>query len=338
MWYSGLISGLATTPTKLTRRKLNKWKNDIVFQNEFCRNVLDGLHRYKIKGLPDTCSERVVIQSLLWTGTVFFFEKEGSLFALAGMPDGSGVNVYEDFAGAYVYGANGYNEHINVYLPGSDKARFLTETINGQANADARGVMVRENELLFPFINQTYYYAERQMDTLRKLEVAEKNAAMPYIIAAKESVVNTINTMMQKRDENESYILSTGVFDPSKDIKMFPFEISADSIRTMTATYDWYRSQYKVLCGQMANLNVDKKGENIISDEISVDQEYVESQYNNVIQSIQAGLDDVNEIFSDILTEKIEVVPANEIKTEKSDNSDNGGNDGDNDNDAADVQ
>lgn len=297
MWYSGLVTGLSNQTTKLSRRKLAKFKNDYVFQNEFVRNVLDAMHRYAIEGLPKTVSERIVLQSLLWTGSVFFFEKNGAIFALPGMPDGSGVNVYEDFAGAYVYGANGYNEHIHVYLPGSDESKFLLDTINGDGTTQARGVMVRENELLFPFINQTYYYAERQMDTLRKIEVAEKNAACPYWIVAKQSVVNTIKETMKQRDENMDFIMSSGVFDP-KDVSLMPFDISADSIRVMTATYDWYRSQYKVLCGQMANLNVDKKGENLNSSEINVDQGYVASQYNNVIQSIQQGLDLANELFS----------------------------------------
>lgn len=297
MWYSGLLTGLSSNTTKLSRRKLAKYKNDIVFQNEFVRNTLDAMHRYTIEGLPETVSERIVLQALLWTGNVFFYEKNGAIIALPGMPDGSGVNVYEDFAGAYVYGANGYNEHINVFLPGSDKSKFLTETINGDGIIQARGVMVRENELLFPFINQTYYYAERQMDTLRKLEVAEKNAATPYWIIAKQSVVNTVKETMKQRDDNMDFIVSSGVFDP-KDINLLPFDISADSIRVMTATYDWYRSQYKVLCGQMANLNADKKGENINSAEINVDQGYVASQYENVIKSIQTGLDLANDLFN----------------------------------------
>lgn len=297
MWYTGLIKGLSSSTTKLSRRKLSKYRNDYVFQNEFIRNTLDAMHRYRIEELPETVSERIVLQSLLWTGSVFFFEKNGAVLALPGMPDGSGVNVYEDFAGAYVYGANGYNEHIQVYLPGSDKSKFLLETIHGDGTTDAKGVMVRENELVFPFINQTYYYAERQMDTLRKIEVAAKNAACPYWIVAKQSVVNTVNETMKQRDDNMDFIISSGVFDP-KDISLMPFDISADSIKVMTSTYDWYRSQYKVLCGQQANLNADKKGENINSAEINVDQQYVASQYNNVIQSIQAGLDTANELFS----------------------------------------
>lgn len=297
-WYSPYFSiPLNIESGKITNKKLNKIKNDFVMQNEVIRNITDALDlRYDIIGLPETCSKRVVLQSLLFYGYVFFFEKQNNLLALPGMPDGSGINVYADFAGAYVYGANGYNERINLYIPGSDESAFLQRTIEGNRSGTSGGVMVRENKMLYPFINQCMYYAERQADTLRKIETAEKNAAAPYIITAEESIINTVKSFMQHRDNNEEYIISSGIF-PADKIKLLPFDISADAIRVMTSTYDWYCSHFRELCGVKASTNIDKKGENLIQDEVNINDDYTAGQIDKVIAELNIGFDTVNKMF-----------------------------------------
>lgn len=296
MWYSNCFGIWLGDGTNVTTKKLNKFKNNVVFQNEFMRNVTDALHRYKIANVPETCSERIILQSLLYFGFTFFFEKQGNLMCLPGMPDGSGINVYADFGGAYVYGANGYNERISLFIPGSDKSSFLKKTINGNSGSQSGGVMVRENPLLYPFINQVIYYSERQSDTLRKIETAQKNAATPYIITAEASIVNTVKEFMNRRDNNEEYIVSSGIF-PADKINLLPFDIQADSIKVMTETYDWYCNHFRELCGVKNTTNIDKKGENLISDEVNINEQYTNNQLDKTIKYINEGLDLVNEMY-----------------------------------------
>lgn len=296
MWYNGLCSISAQIPpVKKTQKQLNRWKNDFVFQNEFSRNLLDALNRYHIEGLPSTCSERVILESLLWTSTVFVYEKSGNLLALPGAPDGSGVNVYYDFAGAWVYGGNGYNEHIKLFLPGSDESTFLKKTIT-DVPSDGKGVMIRENIRMYPFINQVIYWSERMADTLRKIETAQKNAATPYIVTAEESVINTVKQFMEHRDNNESFIVSSGIF-PADKINLLPFDIQADAIQTMTETYDWYSSHFRELCSVKNMMSADKKGENLIEDEVNINDQYTEKQGQNILDVLNQGCAQVNKLF-----------------------------------------
>lgn len=293
MWIDNIFT--IDTTKGMTQKKLAEFKNNRVFQNEFTRNVHDALNRYTFDGLPDTVSERVLKEALLFYGYAFFYEKDGSLLCLPGMPDGSGMNVYGDFGGAYIYGANGYNERISVFLPGSDENSFLKQTLQGSVTG--RGVMIRENQLMFPFINYAMYYAERQADTLRKIEVAQSNAATPYIIVCRDSAMkNTIIAAMQDRDRNMPVILTSGVFQ-TDSIELMPFDISSDAIKTMSETYDWYSAHFRELCGTKNCTNIDKKGENLLNAEININDEYTDSQDDNTIQVIQTGLDDVNKLF-----------------------------------------
>lgn len=312
-WFSNLISiDTSITSAKPSISKLNKYKNNFVFRNEFTRNYLDALKRYSIDGLPDTCSERVILQSLLWYGCVFFFEKEGNILALPGMPDGSGINVYGDYAGAWVYGANGFNEKINVYLPGSDESSFINKTISEISNRYSNGVMVRENRIMYPFINQVIYYSEVMADLLRKIETASKNIATPYIITAEESVVDTVKKYFKNRDNNDEYIISSGIF-PADRINILPFDMQSDSIRTLTATYDWEASHYRELLAVNNSTNMDKKGENLISEEVNINNEYTQNQADSVKDSLEEGLKLVNELFGLRLTVKVREAAENDI-------------------------
>lgn len=298
MWYSNIFS--IDIGKGGSARKLADMKNNQVFQNEFMRNVHDSLKRYSFDGLPDTVSERVLKESLLYYGTAFFYEKQGNLLCLPGMPDGSGMNVYGDFGGAYVYGRNGYNERISVYLPGSDESAFLKRTLSG--NTTGKGIMVRENINCYPFINYAIYYAERQADTLRKIEVAQSNAATPYIIVCKDPAMkNTIVSTLNDRNRNLPAILTSGVFD-TQSIELFPFDISADAIKTMSETYDWYCSHFRELCGTKNSTNIDKKGENLLNAEININDEYTEAQADKTVEVLQEGLDTVNKLFGTNIT------------------------------------
>lgn len=298
MWYNGLsVLNNLVPGVKKTQKQLNRWKNDFVFQNEFIRNMTDALNRYHIENLPDTCSQRVILQSLLWTSTVYVFEMSGNLIALPGAPDGSGLNVYGDYGGAWVWGANGFNEHIKLYLPGSDESNFLKKTISNLLT-EGKGVMIRENPVLYPFINQVIYYSDRMADTLRKIETAQRNAATPYIITAEESIVNTVKEFMNRRDNNEEYIVSSGIF-PADKINLLPFDIQADSIQTMTEVYDWLSSHYRELCSVKNTTNIDKKGENLIEAEVNINDDYTTAQGDKVLDCLNEGCDLVNKLFGE---------------------------------------
>lgn len=279
-----------------TKKQLESFKNNFVFRNEFMRNMLDALNRYEFEGLPDTCSQDVMLESMLFNGTVFLFEKNGSLLSLPGRVDGSKMNNYGKFGKAWVYGHIGFTDDIKLAIPGGDESAFLRKTVDGEASREGKGVLIKENDACYPFINHTIYYSERMADTLRKIEVAQRNAASPYIIACEESVIPTVKKFMEARDNNEEYIISSGVF-PADKISLLPFEIQADSIKTMSETYDWYGNHYRELCGIENNAQMDKKGENLISTEVDVNNEYTESQLDNVIDCIQEGLDLTNKLF-----------------------------------------
>lgn len=287
---------------KMTQRKIAKMKNNRVFMNEFMRNMNDALNRYHLEGLPDTCNQRVILQSFLNNACVTFYEKGSSLLALPGWPSGKGINIYGDFAGSNVYGFNGYTDDVDVFMPGSDEDAFLNKTFGNLSAKKPKGVIVRENEYMYPFLNYALYYAERMADTLRKIETAQKYTAVGHIFSADESRVSTIEgTLKAVFDENQTRVVGRS---PLSDIgiESIAFPESAASVDTLVSSYEWLCNQYRQLCGFDSGSNMDKKGENLLNAEISMGEDYVDRQRASMISCIQKGLDDVNKLFGTNIT------------------------------------
>ena len=287
---------------KMNKSKMAKYKNAIVFQNNWFQFFEDAMSRYKIveKGkdtLPETLSERVILQSFIWYANAVFFDKGNNIFALPGVPDGSGFNWYGNPAGAWIYSRNGrLNENVKLYIPGSDESAFLKETNGYIDGGKIKGVIVYENKSRVPFIRPMMYYCEQVSDTFRTLEVARKQLKVPYIIFAEESVRKTVVDDLNRRNDNEENIIGTGVYDPNK-VNIFPIQGATESIPRAVELIEWYTGKWKELCGIDNNSQIDKKGENLIQAELDVGQDYTDLALEKIKPVISEGLDDVRKIF-----------------------------------------
>lgn len=295
-WYDGLwpipidLGGSAKN-----KRKLAKFKNELAFQLAFKRFVDDALDRFDFQGLPDTVNKRIVLLSLLWHANVVFFERAGNLMALPAAPTGD-LNVYGDPAAAEVYSINGmFNECVKLYIHGSDVDTFLKKTGTIQPS-NYKGVIVWENQSRFPFINSTMFYARAVSDTMRTLDTVRANIKNPMVFIAEESVVNSVKRYLEDREDNVENVISSGVFDPSK-VQMIPFDNKGAGLSDVTALVEWYEAKYRELCGVNNNSQMDKKGENLIQAEVSVNDQYTQNSVDKCIEIIQEGLDDVNKVF-----------------------------------------
>lgn len=285
-------------PESVTVKKLNQWENDITFRNQLQQKMTMALNRYRIDEVPETCNERVILQSLLLYGCVEIFDRSGSLLSLPAAPAGDGVNVYGDFTRTRVYAKNGIlNEETTVYTPGGDKTPFLRRTNNYRTSpAKAQGVLIWENPQRFPFMNYVLYYARIIADTYRTLDIVRKNLKSPYIIVAEESVVNSVRQFFKKRANNEEIIVDSGVF-PVDKVKLLPFDTQADSVTVLTGLIDWYEGRFRELCDIKSNANIDKKGENLIQGELDINDEAQAVSVDESLKEIQKGLDLCNEFF-----------------------------------------
>lgn len=281
--------------TQKSLKKMAKQDNSIELQNWYARCISDALDRYDLEGVPDTCSKRVIKMALLFYGSCVFFDKNGSLLALPGMPT-EDFNVYGDPGFAWVFGRNGTNERVKLFIPGGENSQFLNRGVTGvKIGGNYAGVFVRENYLMFPMARYVMSYALRLADTFRAMDVVRKNLKRPYCIVAEESCIKTVREYLNSRDENVEAIVSTGIF-PVEKVKILPFDTQPDALKSLQELHEWYYNQFKSLCGLANNPQSDKK-ERLLVDEVNADADAADMQLDKVLECLNEHLDYVNQCF-----------------------------------------
>lgn len=278
--------------SKRLKKVIRTIKNQEAFMATLLRLVQDGLQRYDIECLPETVSKRVVLESLFWYGCVCFFEMDGGIVAFPAAPGGD-FSRYGDPGTAYVFSrfsSDGFNKQVPLCIPcGAYIRRLYTPEAN-------KGVLVWDNKIRVPFAFFTLYFAEKIADTMRTLDVCRSNLKNPLLFAVEESLVPTVKKYLEERDENAAAVIGSGVLDPSK-IQTIITPTSSDTLTACTALIEWYENRHRELCGIKNAMNMDKKGENLIESEISVNDEYTSLSVPKSLEAVQEGLDFVNEMF-----------------------------------------
>lgn len=291
-------------------RKMARRQNNMEMQNWYMRLLSDALDRYELEGLPDTCDQRVIKLALNYHAGCIFFDKDGSLLALPGYPT-EDFNLYGNPGYGWVYGRNGFNEQVKLFIPGGDNSAMLNQGVTGKKIGGMyTGVYVRENYLTFPFANYVASYAYRLMDTFRSMDVIRKNLKQPYIVVAEESIINTVKQYFNSRDDNEEAIVSSGIF-PADKINLLPFQTQADALHAMQELHEWYYNQFKILCGVNGNSQSDKN-ERLVVAEVTADDQATEMQIDKTLECLNEHLEQVNKCFGTHIT----AVKKHEKKTE----------------------
>lgn len=332
MWYNpGIYLGGA--PGRKSRVKMRKWENDMQYQITFIRLVSEALQRYRIEGLLGTMSERVILQSLLWYGCVVFYEYDNNLFALPGVPTGNGFNIYGDPGSAWVYSLyNGqFNKEIKLFIPGSDEASFLKQLIGNRQTGQPTGVIVWENKMRYPFINTVWFFAKCIADCYRTLDVTRYWLKRPLFLTGPEEQSESIKKIIEDLDENPSAVYLKEIPGVQKNTALLNTNANGQNLQDVTGLLEWYENKFRELCGLDSNAQMDKKGENLITAEITVNDQYQQTSLDKVLDEIQEGLDNVNKFFgldlSVVQNEATEVEQKNLEPDQPDKGGDNNGND-----------
>lgn len=294
MWYQPGIF----LPTK-SRKKMRQWENNIQFQITFVRLINEALQRYRIEGLPDTMSERVILQGLLWYGSIVFYDYNGQLFALPGVPTGNGFNIYGDPGSAWVYSQyNGqFNKEVKLYIPGSDEASFLKELIGSRQTGTPTGVIVWENKMRYPFINTVMFFSKAITDCYRTLDITRYWLKRPLILTGPEEYSESVKSLIAGMEENPDAVYIKEMMGVQNSTTLLNTNANGQNLQDVTGILEWYENKFRELCGLDSNSQMDKKGENLITAEITVNNQYQQMSLDKSLEEIQEGLDNVNKFF-----------------------------------------
>lgn len=289
MWLDNFLS---IHPSSSRIGKIAKLENDRGFLNQFMRLWEIAYTRYDINGIPDTADKRVVLQSLICYGNVVFFRHSGEILALPGAMGGN-YNVYGQPLDAQVFSRNGrLNRNVRLYVPGGIQG---LEYGLAPARGAPEGVMVWENKMRYPAINYIFQFARSISDCFRTLDVTRTWLKMPAIISAEESLIPSLKKLLENVKENRDIVpVSSGIMSVDR-LSITPTGDVSSSVQKSCELVDWYEQQFRVAIGLAGNQNIDKKGENLISDEVRISREPSRLGLSEVEEYLSDQFDFVNE-------------------------------------------
>ena len=283
---------------QMTKKKMTKYENSRTFMMVLMRLIDMALdYRYHFEGLPDTMDERVIKQSLLFYGNVTIFDLDGVPIGLPSAPDGKAYDVYGNAGSSYVFSKNGrINFSVPLHYKYSDSSLSDKKLLLGSVTKNAKvenGVVIWERKTRMPFIWTVIYYAERIADTLRTLDLDRRWLKRPFIPRCEESEGKSFDESLKSFMSNEDFNVSLKSRNLDKT-DIFQVDLAPEVITHVTQLVEWYESQFKIICGIDSNTQVDKKGENLISDEVNIDQMYGDMAVDSIIEYMNEQLDIYN--------------------------------------------
>lgn len=284
------------------KKRLQQYENSMRFIMEFgdkLNTAMAGLP--KLKDAPDTISERVVLQSLIFHANVLWFrtkDDDKNLYALPAVPQG-GWNLNGDFLSAYPYSKNGsINEQIPLFVKGSDESELIKKGVLPQVGESPRGVLMWDNKERIPFGITLEYYAKTGADVLRTIDIARVWMKRPFIPICEDQAKSSVEEIMKKIINNDDLIPLSA--PASQHIDAFDFKDIVgmnENVNDCMAMYEWYNQQFTGRCLIESQTQLDKKGENLTTDEIHANDTLITVKREEKKKYWDEQLEYVNECF-----------------------------------------
>lgn len=239
------------------QKGIDKYQHNRLWISTFSELYHEALGRYKVTGVPDTCSEDVILESLLCTGAVGIDISKGAPMSLPAAPGGM-LSAYGYNEESNLYSANGsIFARVQNFIPSEPEGltRLRTEVYGAPSCA-----YIRENRLSVPFLLDVIQFADWLVDTMESLDIARENSKDLFILLAEEAVVKSMEKLLEDRRRNRRpiQILSTGIYE-GKRIQVTPTDTTINHLKPLTALYEWYDSQFRQKCGKGGVANPDKE-------------------------------------------------------------------------------
>ena len=237
---------------------------------------------------------------------------------MPGGPTGNGFNIYGDPGSAWVYSTmNGqYNKEVKLYIPGSDEDVFLKQLIGARQTGTPTGVIVWENKMRYPFINTVWFFSKCIADCYRTLDVTRYWLKRPLLLTGPEEYSESVKKIIDDMGDNPNAIYIGDMIGVQKNTTLLNTNANGQNLQDVTGILEWYENKFRELCGLDSNAQMDKKGENLITAEITVNDQYQQMSLDKVIEELQEGINNVNKFFG--LSLSVEQNRATKAQTGKS--------------------
>lgn len=255
MWFNNFFPMF---PNFTNKKRLNEYQNKIEWQNTFIKWMNICLNLFEWSGLPDTVSERYIEEALIIDGKVALVKDPELGYLMLRVNPNYIFNIYGQFSRLQVYGFNGYNKQFPCYMEGAD-------------NSEAKAVLCRDNNLMYPYIQYLITWSDRLMQAMRGIDVASYQLKHPYFIQCDEQQKLSVETILKDVSFNKPAIITSKSIDPDS-FKILPTGANPAILQQMWDNYYKLENTLRTLIG-IKNNSVPNKSERLLVDEVNSDDE-----------------------------------------------------------------
>ena len=266
---------------------------DFLYRHYFNFIIKDVFRIFIFDGLPETINERFLKYTLFLYGKVTFFKDNDTLLALNGAPSGQ-QDIY------YV------PEEMVVSNPRLLKSYNLKRGVDCEVVYCSDIDMYDQFELggLYTLVAKT---ATMLADGDLSISVAQKNKRLINVLAAEDqNTKNSIDVVVRKQYAGEPYVVvMKSLIDNVQSVPIVEKGTNQDLMQLIEAQQYILSHFYESLGLQTHD---QMKKERLITAEVNDNDNIAKLNIDNILASIQEGLDRVNAMFGTNISVKLNPV------------------------------
>lgn len=269
---------------KQKKRLQAAWENDNIFRLLAAHYI--GITFYTMgdlalengEDLPDGVDNWAVKMSLIQNGCFFLRDKVlqsgkeyPGIYAQSGYPIGI-YNMNLTPLKGFVTNLNGSEgQVIDLYVP-TKNAPGNAIGQGGQVSRNPSGYIVWDNAMRIPAILYALKYAYYIADSYRTLDKTRTQLKVPIIFTVpSKNLAKDINDIYESADIHEQYVVNDDSLNQINKVQLFETNTNGQNLKDVTGLIQWYDAQFLKMRGIKTNSQMDKKGENLQTAEITID-------------------------------------------------------------------
>ncbi len=287
MWFTELFC-YPIAPDASSRRmhkKLAQWENHEAYQDTFIHLVNMWLTLFKWDGLPDTCDERALEYTLMFSGKALFFRDDEPLTIGEYPVIGSGQAHYFHTPVVLGEGLNIYYEHTN--------RRAYSYKYNKNFTVD-NSVLIRNNRLMNPTLPFLMVLTRRLANAMRTIESLANHYKLPYVFRMDESEIKSWEEFERQRNNNETSVFASKSLNPDS-ITVMPTGITPGMLKELWDHYRNVENNGYTRLG-LNNANTEKR-ERLIESEVESNNELIQASIEPYLLAREEACELINKMF-----------------------------------------
>lgn len=281
-------------------RRQARAKNNILWEDNFIRDVCLLTSLFRWEGLPDTIDSMYFENILLMEGlSCIVYDEDFQAYVCGTAVPAGNMNMYYQ-NGVYRCIGLGYSKPFMAM--NSWNKTIFDDLMNGtdpveQEYPVMKGVVCKDNIMEYPLVNTVEIYTNRVTDAMRTIDVVQHQAKFPGVFETDEDTKRAMEQVVQDIDQNVLAIYATKKISKAiTETKKFDTGFNPSVLDVLWNNKNNLMSE-KLTAYGINNLNTSDKKERLITDEVNSNNQSIFLNLSYRLKQREIFCENMNSVF-----------------------------------------